>query len=174
MNDLRKIRIAAISEAHMSRDIGLTRNGYEIYTSSTRKTTQGAYNEMGLTKEGWGVLIRREMRQHIPQVDKIDRRFVKTDLKPNTATIPLTVVETYAPRKGGYKDETRYQQRNWSTKPRKVYQKRTYAYGAKMQTGNLGTRGAKHMHSLKSLAWAIRIRKQKRKWEIDTSHLYTA
>ena len=57
----------------------------------------------------WGAAIRlhENMQQHIHQVIRVDHRILKVIPKADKASIPITIITSYAPRKG-YKHDIRY------------------------------------------------------------------
>ena len=135
MRELQKqhIHIASIQETHIPHDLSYTRNGYRVITTAERKTNSKNINT-GMYQGGVAILVHEELQHHIKQIERIDHRILKIIPTNKNATMPITILATYAPH-AGYTVEEKTTLES-SARNNKKYQWQTYVYGVRMQMGN--------------------------------------
>jgi len=108
------IHIAAIQETHIPHDLSYARNGYRVITTAERKTNSKNINT-GMYQGGVAILVHEELQRHIKQIERIGRRILKITLTNKNATMPITILATYAPHTG-YTVEEKNNTGNWCKK----------------------------------------------------------
>jgi len=107
-----KIRIAAIQETHIPHDLNYTLNGYKITTSdATNQTPEQTNQQTGLHIGGTEILIHEELAQRITSIVRTYRRIITVTLHSQKSHTPVTLINTYAPRKGLRKQENEHWKR---------------------------------------------------------------